>query len=144
MSKKFDSGVKNLKKLLFQAEDFSEVMSAFYDLAEHREFLGMGRPKQNVVVAKMIQVGINHLFPNSPIAVESRIFFIRRYNLYHGPLTFGKLGGSILYFSKNDKGMMAVTDQSGKTDFMRLTATMVPSNADRPLFAANPANPATD
>ena len=141
--KKLNDVIHHLKKVLVEAEDFSDIMVYFYDhVCTHPDFMSQGRPKQNPGMMAIVSSTVEQLFGRKVSMSSSEFIFLRKYNLYHGPCKVQGMIGNIFYFTKMKKGMMALCKPgSQESQLMRLTEV---SRGEGPVVMHNPAEPATD
>ena len=138
MTDPIPSMIKNLRKLLVESTEFEDIGNAFYDLCDQPAFLGIGKPAEDDIFKAMIKMGLTSLYGNADKLRHSLCFHIPQYKLFHGPLDLHGKPGTLFYFSDMDKGMMMVMGDGGKTEFLRLSTTLVKPG----VAVANPKQPA--
>ncbi|MDJ0840915.1 MAG: hypothetical protein QNK37_30675 [Acidobacteriota bacterium] len=145
--KKIDDAVRELRKVLVDEEDFSEIMCFYFDhLNQNRAFHKMSRPKQSKELMDIIKHAAGKLFRGKRVIMAAtKFYFIKKYNLYHGLCHIHDMSGIVFYFKDMGKGMLTLGDHKTKyTQFCRLTTLNPPPDIEGPYVVHNPAEPATD
>ena len=120
----------NLHDLLRDAEDFSEVQDAFFDLAERPGFFRAGAVWEDEVVAKAIGACVSSMLPEAR-EVAIRLVRLAEFEFVHGSLLVDGAMGSALYFEKSQMGLVALSDMGENALFARFT-TSSPSSGISP------------
>lgn len=124
MSKRVDTMVKELKRLLNEATDYGDVMNYFFDITEGTDFNEMGRPKNNPNMMRIIHKSAEAILGKTLKSVDNpALIYVKKYNLYHGPCFINGQMGTIIYFAGIDRGMIALSQPNGETLCARLTTT---------------------
>jgi len=119
----------HLKRLLVNAEEFSEPMDYFFDvLSVDPAFLAKGKKLKDKQIESrfhgVLEVLRQRMAPDTEIKPRMMtIAWLKQYGFAHGGFTFANLLGVTFYFRDLDMGLcaLAVMDGSSMTLFSRFS-----------------------
>jgi hypothetical protein len=74
--------VRDLKEALQTEDDFSVIASKFFEIAHDREFIAIGKHRENEFIDTLVEHTIRKVFGEDK-AFLLRLEYVKKFNFYH-------------------------------------------------------------
>lgn len=117
--------LQKLKQKLTKEADLSQIWLFYMDnFADHPQFTDLGQPAHNEYLDAVVRQTCQQIFTRGIFSKTVKItnFFlihIPKYHFFHGPFQAGSSAGGMIYFEDIKTGLLAIPDQSSRTNVVQ-------------------------
>ncbi len=136
---KFQKEIEQLKVLLQESDDFSEIFDYFFErLADREDFLRMCKRAKNPMLKQILKEAGKSALQDEVKMTKFLLLKFPKYPFFHGAFFLNGQMGSLIFFKDINMGLMSISmlPQSIETKFARFRSVAVDVSGDRNVTLA--------